>query len=159
MDKYYKLLDRVANKDILINYFILFSRAEYALKRAGYINSDASANWDKYFSAYKNSIASDIKNTSHKINSSFQHLLTRPPKKQSLENGNLKWEDLKFSSDVNCINVSIRAVRNNLFHGGKYPDGPIDDYESNTELLTSCINIILYLFELDRKVYDFVYNS
>ena len=73
------------------------------------------------------------------LNSAVDYFENHPPRKQKLdEHKQLSWSDpLKRKDELLLIWLlrMIRTVRNNLFHGGKFPLLPISDPSSNRELL------------------------
>lgn len=46
----------------------------------------------------------------------------------------------------------LRTVRNNLFHGGKYPDGPVDEIPRNKAILGAALAVLEGCFELHPGV-------
>jgi hypothetical protein len=48
----------------------------------------------------------------------------------------------------------VRTVRNNLFHGGKFPMpvGPVDDVAHNTELVSSSLRVLRACLRFDSDV-------
>jgi hypothetical protein len=103
-------------------FFVYFARFEYALKTLGgkYLKGregeGAEANWDNFATRLGSSFWERVKG-----NSEFQYFLDHPVKKQVVnKDGRLGWKCVP----VSCIHDLIHAigrVRNNLFHGGKYP--------------------------------------
>lgn len=152
-----QLLDKlcVNDKTILIDFFAAFSRVEYALKRSGYTttnNRNAEANWPKF-----------IKNNKSKFNSqsnqelilAVDYLLKFPAKQQVVTNGDLDFTEHHTTKEgpVLCrLYHCIRITRNNLFHGGKYPHGPVQDLSRNTKLIQNCLTVLKEIIELDQKV-------
>jgi hypothetical protein len=65
-------------------FFILFSRFECALKRAKYIQADASAAWDRFGKELGREFFDQVKATGK-----AKTLLENPPKKQVVANGGL----------------------------------------------------------------------
>src|SRR5437868_5254313 len=107
---------------LAVDFFIVFSRFECALKRSGeYAVGDearVSPNWDGFSrdlgSAFlKRVIAEGIAPV----------LVSKPPKQQVLTAGGLGWRDLGAVKNTTELFVAIRRVRNNLAHGAKYQDG------------------------------------
>ena len=106
-------------------FFFLFSRAEYALKRAGFLRrdrQDAQASWQEFAD-----VLSDKFFIAMKEDSEARELFLRPPRLQiRLSNGELGWSPAE--PDFPCEPEGIRKlityvtrVRNNIFHGGKTP--------------------------------------
>lgn len=147
MTKYSDLFD--IDTELCLDFFIIFSRFEYSLKRSGYITGNdkkCEANWDEFFKKYKD----EIKKLSKKRY--FQDLLKNPPKKQIITDGKLAWKLNKYTHEYEAINNYIRCVRNNLFHGGKFPMTPVDEPARNKQLILNCKEILLILKDLDENI-------
>ncbi len=142
------------NKDLIIAFFVEFSRFEYALKRAGYIenNNRASADWDKFANnIQKKTQLSELKNKISEVN----YLLENPPKKQICKDNKLGWVDAERDCDKSEIHWMldlVKVVRNNLFHGGKFPYGPVKDPARDTKLLKGSLAVLDECLRLDKKV-------
>lgn len=133
-----------------ILFFIFFSRFEYALKRAGYTTGEAQPDWDKYAKEH-------IKMTerpSDPFKSAMEFLKNAPPKKQVVKNNKLDWEPDNYTDVFNLerILVLVRRIRNNLFHGGKWPGGLKDDDSRNADLIDAGLKVLQACLELDRKL-------
>ncbi len=46
----------------------------------------------------------------------------------------------------------VRTIRNNLFHGGKYPLRPVDDDARNPRLLEAGITVLEQCLDLSERV-------
>lgn len=144
---------------LILQFLVFFSRFEYALKRAGFVRSDsdyASPDWDGFARKLENSLVSvtDIKFVEAKA-----YLIEHPPQKQMRKADNsLEWDDNKRNgqSETEYVLRLVRSVRNNLFHGGKYPDKPVDGQAlRNRDLLQACLTILENCLPLDSKVKQF----
>lgn len=106
-------------------FFRTFSRFEYALKCTGYATGNekgVSADWKK-FACDHNAIFLENK---QKLKASLDYFSKNPPHIQILTENKLDWkEPEKFDENSNCelywFLRAVKHVRNNLFHGGKYP--------------------------------------
>lgn len=145
--------------DTAIEFFIVFSRFEYTLKASTYVKSSRigslEANWDKFIKSIK------LKFNAQKnidLSSSVSFILTNPPQVQKFDNNNLIWEDRIFnnsSSDIQKLNLHIRDIRNNLFHGGKYTT--ILNSARDYRLMQSALVILDEWISLDsnlQKIYS-----
>lgn len=144
--------------DLLFRFFLVFSRFEYALKRAGFVNSSGNkvnANWDAFASKYN---AAFEPAQSQALKQAYAYFRNHPPRKQIVNAGALDW------SEPNAIGKeplliwllgSIRIVRNNLFHGGKFPIAPIAEPARNPVLLRHALTIIDACLPLDAKVNEY----
>lgn len=91
-----------------------------------------------------------------------KYLKDNPPKKQMVKNNNLDWSagnDDKKQPIINLMLVYIRRIRNNLFHGGKFPMRPIEELTRNEKLLNSSLVILNTCLRLDSKARDYFLND
>ncbi len=114
-------------------YFYWFSRFEFALKENGYIREGqygvALPDWNRYrddFSEqYESCPAAAL-------------LLDAPPLCQMYENHGYRWEVINLNreqSQLGKVILVLKAIRNNLFHGGKHSQDDWDEPERNIFLL------------------------
>jgi len=137
-----------------IKFFFIFSRFEYALKRSRYTKGDeksVEANWTKF--------GNDVKEVFHKtscpeLTEAISYLKENPPKKQVLKNNTLDWDCPEEKQDIQRLIDAVKRVRNNLFHGGKYPlpAEPVTDPSRNRELIKHSITVLKYLLYSSDKV-------
>ena len=146
------LLDR----ELVLQFFALFSRFEYALKRSRFlkVGDKAEADWDKYgnslrglFGVVKDPVFHDA----------IECLLKKPPDTQVVLGNNLDWKGTLRGDgehDERYILRLVCTVRNNLFHGGKYPPpfGPVDDVARNRQLLQAGIAVLSHCLDLSEDV-------
>src|SRR5688572_25973028 len=108
--------------ELASEFMAVFARMEYALKASiEYASGDENgvqANWDRF--------ANDIDKQFQAIpdkefRAAVDYLLGSPPRKQVLKNGAIEFVDQtidKKQARAQQTLLMIRAVRNNLFHGG-----------------------------------------
>src|SRR6185437_6656536 len=125
--------------DLVLEFFVAFSRFEYALKRAGFATGNekgVKADWDCFGQNLRRTAAAE---ELAPVLNCCTYLRQNPPKKQILRAGQLAWNDGRgpSRSDIERLLIDIRCVRNNLFHGGKIPipDGPVEEEARNKRLL------------------------
>lgn len=121
---YQKILNQENNehRKIFFDFFIVFSRFEYTLKRVGHVKSprgNASADWDGFASTYENVFNPTADTELHRA---VDFLINNAPRKQVYRAGHLAWHDIKRDghSQLLWTSLLIRTVRNNLFHGEKF---------------------------------------
>lgn len=137
--------------DLIFKFFIVFSRFEYALKKSGYVRYRTNylkPDWEKFSRSTQSKVNQF---SSHILQEAFQYYLTRPPKIQAIENQTFVWKEnkkMKDETDYHWIIRSVRIVRNNLFHGGKFPWEAIRD----KKLLSHGLTILYYCLELNEDV-------
>jgi hypothetical protein len=130
-------------RDLTVEFLGTFARFEYALKRSGYVKGNEKridADWDRLCQE----LASADPTALAPILASCGYLRARPPKKQVLDNGQLAWRVRGASggSDIGELLLSLRTVRNNVFHGGKFPEGPVTDPLRDEQLIRDCLAVM-----------------
>jgi hypothetical protein len=149
--------EAVIDRDLVFEFFLLFSRFEYALKRAGFVKGDdskAQAHWPRFARSIDSKLTSA---TEQEFLEAVLILNLEPPKKQVMKCGQLGWaENVKESheTDAEWILRLVRTVRNNLFHGGKYPELVVEDYERNRNLLKACLVILKSTARMNPSVHQ-----
>lgn len=142
-DKLYEKLG--IDKKLVTDFSIIFSRFEYALKRTDkYVDGDEKGvkpDWDKFAKEHNSKFTPK---PTTELDEAVKYLKANPPKKQIIKDGVLAWADVpqQGTSELQQILCAVRRVRNNLFHGGKFPDGVVYDSGRDVKLLQSCITIL-----------------
>ncbi|HRN51840.1 MAG TPA: hypothetical protein PLC52_10980 [Anaerolineales bacterium] len=138
------------DNDLVNSFFLVFTRFEFALKAADYKfrgrNQVAYADWNKF--AQEQSKRFDPLHTD--IKEAYGYLDSRPPKIQIIESNELCWKDNHRGDQTDlawCIHL-VKTVRNNLFHGGKFPYHQTRDHN----LLTASLDVIAHLVNLNPEV-------
>ena len=135
------------DRNLVLRFVCFFSRFEFALKASGFLKGDergAEADWDMLSNSLTGTL---ISADGQSLQAAVNALLAKPPKKQVVREGRLAWtEPALGSGESNEAYVLrlVRQVRNNLFHGGKYPypDGPLQGTERNKELLRAGLEVL-----------------
>ena len=128
---------------------------EYALKATGHVqnnNGDARANWD----TFANSISDGFERIEDDdFKRAVKYLNERPPFKQVIRKGRLGYEERtrdNRQSRAALVLLSVRTVRNNLFHGGKFlPAGELDEGRDET-LVQHSLTVLKHCVDLSREV-------
>jgi hypothetical protein len=151
------------NGELVLQFFVTFSRFEYALKRAGFVKNgaygNASPDWQRFANEKGNALLDDP--TDIEFTEACSFLLREPPRKQIVvaSHRSLQWQkNTKRSGEGNVEYLLrlVKDVRNNLFHGGKYPYEPVSGQAlRNSKLLRSCLTILEKCLSLDANVKDF----
>lgn len=156
MNKNNKLFQELnIDPELVVNFFLFFSRFEYALKRISrYANGNEKkviANWELFASDYNDVFQQNI---NPELNEAINYLLENPPQKQILIDGRLDWKPLTFGSNQQLTKVihCIKTIRNNLFHGGKFPSGPQDEPARNPTLLKYALLILAEILDLSESL-------
>jgi hypothetical protein len=140
---------------LTLEFLATFARFEFALKKSGYARGDNSQvlpDWDVFANDLANLDAAVLA----PVLAACQYLRQHPPKKQILDNGGIRWVDRQGTSGsaIGDVLLSVRAVRNNVFHGGKFPDGMITDPLRDERLIRDCLGVLnaLLLLPLPKGV-------
>lgn len=141
----------------------MFSRFEYALKKSRFLKLDkpiAEANWDG-FAREVHEIFAQLREP--KLLSAIEYYLMHPPRKQMQEDGTLRWSEPLRSGDGEKQLVylcrAVCTVRNNLFHGGKFPQLPVADPSRDQELLAHGRELLFSLVEVNEVVRKYFFEG
>lgn len=157
MDEPTKIIETlVTDRNIVYQFFGFFSRFEYALKRRGYLKpgKKANPNWEEYANSIQGRFRR-VKDTD--FSKAINLFLKEPPKTQVVSGNNLTWVDTiqgPGEHEEHYILRLVRTVRNNLFHGGKFPIpiGPLADVARNQKLLEAGITVLRQCLEFSPDV-------
>ncbi len=146
-----EMIERVAlpaeHRYLVCQFLLVFSRFEAALKRSGYARQDGQrliVEWRR-FAQETSAVAG------HGVPVGvLRPLIERPPERQQVANGVLQFVGEVAPDPVNSewVLEMVYRVRNNLFHGGKWPAEPARD----GELLRSCLDALSYYVDLKAEV-------
>lgn len=155
------------DSELVLQFFVTFSRFEYALKRAGFVRCDSHNNalpdWATFAREKGNTLLDDT--TDREFIEARSFLLREPPRRQicTASDPSLRWQtNTKRSgeSDAKYLLRLVRDVRNNLFHGGKYPNEAVSGLRlRNCALLQACLTILEKCLSLDADVKRFFEDS
>ena len=144
------------DRGLVLEFFAFFSRFEYSLKRSGFLKpgDKAEPNWGTYANSLRGRFR-QVQNNAFRESVAF--FLSEPPKTQVVSGNDLDWSDTlqgQGEHHEHYVLRLVRTVRNNLFHGGKYPHplGPIDDVVRNRRLLEAAIAVLSQCLELSDSV-------
>jgi hypothetical protein len=139
------------DKDLLLEFFLAFSRFEYALKTTGLFKkhapkpgrrAKAEPDWDSFAVSLRQSFNA---HGSEQLQRACDYLLTSPPNQQVIIEDGVGWETpmrAAEESDVEFLLRMVRSVRNNLFHGDKYKIGVHEDRQRTETLLRSSLEVL-----------------
>jgi len=132
------------NRDLVLEFFLVLSRMEFALKVSGFaIGSENSVapDWDGYAGQIRDTFSKD---ETLELLEASNYYLTTPPQKQVLDNEVLAWSSMvpNNPAEIDVLLILVRRVRNNLFHGGKYNSQAHDETARNESLLRYGITIL-----------------
>ncbi len=143
-------------RDLLLDFFLTFSKFEYALKNSRFKrlahHGGAEPDWNVFIDA----VASNFnRNENPSLKEACRFYLDDPPRKQVLFQDGLAWETQSpknNESEEAFILRMVKAVRNNLFHGGKHNIGLHEDSKRVTLLLTHALEILKYVSGIENDV-------
>jgi hypothetical protein len=144
---------RITDPELVWTFFLAFSRFEYALKQAGYTNlrrGNVSANWQRFASDYRHQFD---QHCSPEVRVAYKFFVRKPPKKQTLAQDVLTWRDsppIGKTPPLCWLVLMIAVVRNNLFHGGKFPWRV--DPARNARLIRHALVLLNAMVDLDDRV-------
>jgi hypothetical protein len=136
--------------ELLLNFFLTFSRFEYGLKNSGvFIRHPArpkgplpaEPDWDTFAVSLRTVFDST---KSEELKEACRYLFESPPNKQVIVNGAPAWETPTRDqvTDFEFLLRAVRIVRNNLFHGGKYKIELHETTERTEKLLRSTLVVL-----------------
>ena len=152
------------DRELLLNFFLTFSRFEYALKASGLFKRtnpqrddpsrpwEAQPDWDTFAVSLRCEFQLDRTET---LKRACEYILDSPPLKQVITDDLPSWETPvrpSHESDVEFLLRMVRCVRNNLFHGGKHSNEIHEDIERTEMLLKSSLTILDEGLALSPKV-------
>lgn len=153
------------NDELLLDFFVTFSKFEFALKASGmFVQSpdipgdapDAKPDWD----TFAGTLQAFMRDRSDDLRAACEYLADSPPHKQVILGGAVAWETrgrAQGESEVRFLLRMVRGVRNNLFHGGKHNIGLHESPERTERLLRSSLIILrecLRLAPVQRQAFE-----
>ena len=142
------------NRDLVLEFFLVLSRMEFALKVSGFATgteNSVTPDWDGYARKIGDTFSKEV---SAELLEASNYYLNTPPQKQVLRNGGLAWSSTMptNSAEIDVLLMLVRRVRNNLFHGGKYNAQARNETARNESLLRYGITILEASMTLVPKV-------
>ena len=143
--------------ELIMRFFKVFSRAEYALKNAGLYKGEKINAFPDWVSFADKIDKKFLALTEENIINARTYLWDNPPKKQKINSDGLFFDDFEIDKEqqkTNALFSMVHVVRNNLFHGGKHTPktAEVNNTERNQKLLESSIIIIKACMELNDDV-------
>jgi len=149
-------LDEVQiDRELLLEFFLRFSRVEFALKASGFALGDVEGvrpNWNGFAISLRGKFH---KTANPELLQVCDFVLNDPPRRQVLVDGRLAWNTQAQAvgeADVEFLIKMVRSVRNNLFHGGKYNIALHEDTARSEALLRNCLIILEECVDLSPVV-------
>lgn len=144
-------------EEVVMEFFVVFSRFEFALKKADYLRAGrdyrAEPNWTAFERRYEDKFNPQ---SEPQLSEAWDYIYQNPPMRQVVVDKRLDFEidpRLEEKSPFKRATLAVRTVRNNLFHGGKFPNsGVVDDPARKTKLLRTCLRLLYEMLELAPDV-------
>lgn len=140
------------DRDLVLEFFWKFSVFECALKREGFLKRGpcdaANPDWKRFGREVKGRFAQVSVSG---FNEAVDALRCLSPRRQVVRGGQLAWEPVvrkDGESDEAFTLRLLKTARNNLFHGGKYPDGPIDEIARDRNILLAALTTLDGCYEI-----------
>lgn len=146
---------------LAMDFFVVFSRFECALKRSGkYAIGDTERvdpDWDGFARDLGTNFLNDV--VAQEI---APVLVGKPPKKQvKLLDGTLGWKEMGAVNNTADLFLAIRRTRNNLVHGAKYQDSGaghadfVEGSERDDALLDQSLAVMALALKLRPDIHHF----
>jgi|SRR3990172_4137985 len=152
----FTLPPQVLDRDLVLDFFWKFSVFECALKRAGFLRAGrknaAEADWDRFGRQVQGQFAQV---SSPGFKEAVDQLRRLSPNRQVVRDGQFGWDPVvqqTGESDEAYALRLLKTARNNLFHGGKYPDGPINEVARDRDILRAAVTILDGCYEMHAGV-------
>jgi len=154
------------DQELLLSFFLTFSRFEYALKASSYFirptattnnalkPPDAKPDWDRFAISLRDIFKKDKNQT---LLDACEYIIESPPWKQVIVNNAVAWESPirpERESEIEFILRMVRCVRNNLFHGGKFNIEAFEQTQRTKKLLFCSLTILDECLVLSPRVKD-----
>ena len=159
----YNLPPHALDRDLVLAFFWKYSVFECALKREGFLragrNKSAEPDWDRFGHEIQGRFAQvSIPGFTEAV----AKLVRLSPRRQVVRDGRLAWDLVgrqPGDSDEAYILRLLRTTRNNLFHGGKYPDGPVKEVARQGDVLRSALAVLDGCYELHVGVKTWIHKA
>lgn len=130
-------------QSIIFKFIKKFIAFEVKLKKLGYFKKsikrkNVEVDWDSFQKDYARMINELVEGNKKE----FQYLITHPPKKMCVKDNVITFDRTMSDDHAKELLISLRAIRNNLFHGGKFDGEELSGSERNMTLLNSAIIVL-----------------
>lgn len=131
------------DKDRVFRLLATFSRWEYALKRTGYAkpgsHGQAEADWNKYVDAVAIPLAQIA---TPRYVAARNYITTHPPLCWQYRDGWQPNPKRENETEARYLFRMVRDVRNNLFHGGKFQNGIVEELSRDREVIDAATTVL-----------------
>ena len=140
------------DREALLDFFVTFARVELALKSAGFFQHhpcpdptdppDASPDWDKFAISLRTVFCKDV---NPNLYAACEDILLNPPWREVICNDSSMWRadpPPQELTPVESLLLSIRRLRNNLFHGASFSSVQGYDLTTTENLLKASVIVL-----------------
>jgi hypothetical protein len=139
------------DRELLLRFFLEFSRFEYALKASGMFKRHrprenrfpkAEPDWDSFAASLRDTFEPKA---TEELERACEYINDSPPNHQIVADGDLMWQTpaaVDGEAEIQFLLRMVRTVRNNLFHGAKYSLGVHEDVVRAEKLMLSSLTIL-----------------
>lgn len=150
-------VETAVDKELLLEFFLVFSRFEYALKASGFFKRHptdpprwpkAEPDWDSFAVSLRDTFNPSATDD---LRQACEYLRDSPPNQQVILDDAVAWETPvrpDNETDIEFLLRMVRCVRNNLFHGGKYNIAVHEDTVRTEMLLRSSLTLLAACLKL-----------
>ena len=122
------------NLGLLADFILWFSRWEYTLKCFPQFSHSPRGHLEPNWREFELLLTQLPLNPV--LSKSLAYFAGQPPQRQIASN---RWEPIRNTGDWPLLILSLKTVRNNLFHGGKQYSGAMLEPARDKELLEHCL--------------------
>ncbi|MEW5995407.1 MAG: hypothetical protein AB1744_13575 [Candidatus Zixiibacteriota bacterium] len=142
----FRLPAHALDRDLVLDFFWKFSVFECALKREGFLKTGRSNGAEPDWDRFGNEVRGQFGQVADPgFAEAVRKLKLLSPRRQVVRGGRLAWDPIAQrpgESEEAYVLRLLKTVRNNLFHGGKYPDGPIAEVARDRDILRTALTIL-----------------
>ncbi|HKB67207.1 MAG TPA: hypothetical protein VKC61_15235 [Pyrinomonadaceae bacterium] len=148
------LMERVHRRDLVYEFFFVFSRFEHALSVTNYLTEGkggVSADWNKFAREMNDVFLASL---SSEVKKAVRYYEVAPPRKQVVDFDSLIWKDVVPQTDYQLekLLLLVRRVRNNLFHGEKFSVLLEGDSKRDMHLLGHGLTILYACLQSSHEI-------
>jgi len=144
------------DRDLVLDFFWKFSVFECALKRERFLRAGRNDAAEPDWSSFGRSITGRFRDVAVSgFTVAIETLEAASPQRQVVREGRLTWEAVKRQPGDSREQFVLRlaqTARNNLFHGGKYPDDRVEEVARDKAILRAALKVLEGCYELHPGV-------
>jgi len=140
-------VDRESAADLLA----VFARFEFAIKKCGFVRSNRSGGAEANWKQMEDTLTREcLPHHTSEVAAAAPYLSRHPARRQIVHDGALDFDPPGPAPEtITQLLRSVKTTRNNLFHGGKFPSGPVAEPLRDRQLIKEATAVILASLKLD----------